>query len=43
MNLAEFEELPIREQNACIYEMLVCFIEPQLDRVLEVLEGGEEE
>lgn len=41
MNLEDFEELGIREQNTWIYETIECTVIPLLERVIEILGDSE--
>ena len=41
MNLEEFEELSIREQNTWIYETIECTVIPILEKVIEIIGDSE--
>jgi hypothetical protein len=41
MNLEEFEQLSIREQNTWIYEALECTVIPMLEKIIEVIGDSE--
>lgn len=40
--LDEFEKLPIREQNAVLYEEIICTLTPMLEMILRILNGGDD-
>jgi hypothetical protein len=41
MNLEEFEQLSIREQNTWIYETIECTVIPLLEQVIEFIGDSE--